>query len=494
MASLTDAAMLWGIRSFMDLLGHNPLFTLPEWIAIMGLIAALRLVFMFAKIRSSESFLFDTSANIHNWFLHAVRSLSPSLFHTSDGDSMVEAAYDSTIVLQNNGGVFFQAVQAILQLAIFLPVLLFISWPLTLFLFAVVVPFVAWMQRKIHAMGPEEESLLYAKSKYRADLWNTRRLYRNWSNQYERSAATRHLRAYNRELSKRSLKASVRKNGLSLAMETISVLSMVFVLAFCALLISKNWMSASGLVMFCSAVLLCYKPVKECSRALPQFRSSLSAYRLLVKFGKLPKKAPHVDAGGATLCISDASFSYSSSEAHVFSHFSTAFDGRTPVLLRGKNGSGKSTLLRLLAGLEEWESGQMKYMAKARMQGIFLMAQTLELPPRNMLLEHLTRTKDPAISQFIESANIRKLIRKEGLSGGERSKVGLAWALSSDAYILLLDEPLAAVALDDRAPLLQAFLEAAVKRDKWIVIASHDEIPADLEKNFTTLDLGNVEL
>lgn len=492
MASLADAAMLWGIQSFMDLLGHESLFTLPEWIAVMVLIAALRLVFLFAKTRSSESFLFDTSANIHNWYLHAVRSLSPKLFHTPDGDSMVEAAYDSTIVLQNNGGVFFQAVQAVLQLAIFLPVLLFISWPLTLFLFAVIVPLVAWIQRRLHAMGPEEESLLYSKSKYRANLWNARRLYRNWSNQYERSAATRNMRTDNRELSKRSLNASVRKNGLSLAMETISVLSMVFVLAFCALLISKNWMSGTGLVMFCSAVLLCYKPVKECARALPQFRSTVSAYRLLVKFGKLPKKLPHVEAGGTDLSINDASFAYNSSEAHVFNHFNAAFDGKTPVLLRGRNGSGKSTLLRLLAGLEEWESGQMKYMAKARMQGVFMMAQTLELPPRNMLFEHLSRSADSAVNEFIDSANIRKLIRKEGLSGGERSKVGLVWALASDAYILLLDEPLAAVALADRAPLLQNFLEAAKKRGKWVVIASHDEIPADLQKNFAILDLDHV--
>ena len=197
---------------------------------------------------------------------------------------------------------------------------------------------------------------------------------------------------------------------------------------------------------------------------------------------------------GGYLLSGSISFTYPDGTYPVLKNVSFTVRNGERLAFVGRNGSGKSTLLRLLAGLEEWESGQMKYMAKARMQGIFLMAQTLELPPRNMLLEHLTRTKDPAISQFIESANIRKLIRKEGLSGGERSKVGLAWALSSDAYILLLDEPLAAVALDDRAPLLQAFLEAAVKRDKWIVIASHDEIPADLEKNFTTLDLGNVEL
>ena len=268
MASLADAGMLWGIRSFMDLLDAATPFTIAEWIAMMAALAALRLVFLFWKTRSSESFLFDTGANVTTWFLYTLRNLSPKFFHSPEGDAHVEAAYDATIVLQSNGAVFFQAVQAILQLAIFFPVLLYISWPLTLFLFAVVVPLVAFIQRKLHALGSEEESLLFSKSKFRADLAKSRRLYRNWSSQPERSAITNALRTDTRALATRGLRASLRKNGLSIVMETVSVLSMVFVLAFCAQLIKAGWMDGTGLVMFCSAILLCYKPVKECARML----------------------------------------------------------------------------------------------------------------------------------------------------------------------------------------------------------------------------------
>ncbi len=58
MASIADAGMLWGIRSFMGLLEGSSPFSLWEWAALMGLLAALRLVFMFAKGRNSETFLF----------------------------------------------------------------------------------------------------------------------------------------------------------------------------------------------------------------------------------------------------------------------------------------------------------------------------------------------------------------------------------------------------------------------------------------------------
>ena len=491
LASLADAGLLWGIRSFMGMLEHDSIFTIPEWIVVMVLLTALRLVFLVMKTRSCESFLFDTGMNVTNWFLYTIRNLSPRLFHSPDGDAQVEAAYDATLVLQANGSVFFQAVQAVLQLAIFFPVLFYISWPLTLFLFVVIVPVMAFIQRRLHAMGSEEESLLLARSRFRAELTRARRLYRHWSGQAERSAITGGLRADTRTLRERGLKASIRKNGLSFVMEAISVLSMVFVLAFCALLIGRGWMNATGLVMFCSAVLLCYKPVKECARILPQFRSAMSAYNLLVKFSRLPRRDYHVPAGGTDISISDAEFAYTISSRHVFHRFEALFDEKTPVLLRGKNGAGKTTLLRLIANLEEWDSGKMKISAKAHMRGIFFVAQDLELPPKAMLTRLLDEGIAPEVQAFMELANVRKLLAKEGLSGGERAKVALTWALASKAAALLLDEPFAAVALADREPLLREFLKAAKALDKWVLIASHDALSPETESLFNVMVIGD---
>jgi ABC-type multidrug transport system fused ATPase/permease subunit len=491
LASLADAGLLWGIRSFMDLLDHDSSFTIAEWTVAMILLAALRLLFVFWKTRSSESFLYDTGTNVTTWFLYTLRNLSPKLFHEPEGDAQVEAAYDSTLVLQSNGTVFFQAVQAVLQLAIFFPVLLYISWPLTLFLFVVVVPLVAIIQRKLHAMGSEEESLLFSRSKFRADLSRARRLYRNWSGQSERSATTRDLRSDTRNLAERGLKASLRKNALSFAMETVSVLSMVAVLAFCAILINRGWMNGTDLVMFCSAILLCYKPVKECTRILPQFRSAASAYHLLVRFGKLPRREPHMPTAGDSVSISDGDFSYTPSGRHVFHRFSTQFDGKTPVLLRGRNGAGKTTLLRLLARLEEWDSGETAITRAIHMRGIFIVSQDLELPPVRMLNALLRENTPQALQHFMEVARVGRLLQKEALSGGERAKVALTWALASKAAALLLDEPFAAVALAEREPILEEFLKTAKALDKWVVMASHDALSPETEALFKVMEIGN---
>ena len=133
----------------------------------------------------------------------------------------------------------------------------------------------------------------------------------------------------------------------------------------------------------------------------------------------------------------------------------------------------------------------MKISAKAHMRGIFFVAQDLELPPKAMLTRLLDEGIAPEVQAFMELANVRKLLAKEGLSGGERAKVALTWALASKAAALLLDEPFAAVALADREPLLREFLKAAKALDKWVLIASHDALSPETESLFNVMVIGD---
>lgn len=508
LASAADAALLWGIKSFMGILSGEPVFGLRDWVLLMVLLCALRFFFMLWKIRISENWIYGACSCVMGWFLRTLRNLSPRVFHGPDGERAVEVAYESTQVLQTNGAVCFQALQAVLQLLVFLPVLFYISWPLTLFLFVVIVPVIAWMQRKIHGMGPEEESLLEMKSAFRQDLVLARVLFRQWSSRGENEQISTELLTSIRTLKNKGAAASVRKGSLSLVTETISVLAMVLVLAFCAVLISSGWMDGTGLVLYCSAVLLCYKPVKECSRVMPQMRSALSAYNILVKFSLLPKRrraATGICKNG--ISVKQGAFGYEGAPL-LFNNLSFFWDSSKPVLLRGKNGIGKSTLLRLAAGLEEWDSGC------ATRQDVFFVAQDLELPPRRFLnkllnsirrfsVEHGASASDadfPAcaadrvcvLAEFVSAAGLSPILEKTGLSGGERSRVALLWALASESKIVLLDEPFASIALADREPLLSAFLNAAEALGKWTIIVSHDVLTAAMETRFNVVTMDSL--
>ena len=497
LASAADAALLWGIRSFMDILQGKPIFSLTQWLVLMVVLTALRFAFFVWKLSISEKWLFGAGSLVSAWFLHTLRSLSPRVFHTPEGESKVESAYESTVVLQSNGGVFFQGVQAVLQLLVFLPVLFYISWPLTLFLFVVVVPLVGWMQRRLHKMGPAEENLLTERSVFRGSLYLARKLFRRWSSRFERKEVSNDLITQVRNLRDDGLDVSLRKGVLSLITETVSVLAMVFVLAFCALLISKGWMDGTGLVLYCSAVLLCYKPVKECARVMPQARSAMSALRVLEKFETLPSKKSDSSSAEKTcspdsdcLQIMHGDFAYEGAFETLFSNFSLCWNTQKPVLVRGRNGVGKSTLLRLIAGLEEWDYGKISSSIPLK-NNVFFVAQDLELPPIHLFKKLFAQTNSTAVVGFAHAARVDKIIAKEGMSGGERARVALAWALASDSSMILLDEPFASVALADRELLLTAFLDTADLLHKWVVLVSHDVLSHELEQRFNVVEMGN---
>lgn len=468
------------------------------WVALMLGLTLLRLVFLSKKIQLSECWMAGASARIMAWFLHRLRILHPRNFHTASGEREVEAAYESTQTLQQNGGVFFQAVQAILQLAVFLPVLLYISWPLALFLFLIIVPVVAALQRSIHRLGPAEESLLRGRAEFRSDLNLARCLFRQWSAPAERHEISGDLLRRTRNLCEATQDTSIRKGRLSLVTESVSVVAMVCVLAFCALLMGRGWMQASDLVLFCSAVLLSYKPVKECARVLPQFRSVASALTVLEKFEGMETKAtgPAFASGALPVtgfCVSNGNFSYDGSKVPVFSDMTMEWTREKPVLVRGRNGVGKSTLLRLLSGLELWNPCE-KEKPIAHKSRVFFVAQSLVLPPRSYLKKMLDGGKHEScvpLADFAKKFNLFPLVEKTGLSGGELSRVSLLWALASDCDTILLDEPFASVALCDREPLLNAFLDVAAELDKWVVVVSHDVLSPEVESRFNIVNFDN---
>jgi ATPase subunit of ABC transporter with duplicated ATPase domains len=101
----------------------------------------------------------------------------------------------------------------------------------------------------------------------------------------------------------------------------------------------------------------------------------------------------------------------------------------------GPNGAGKSTLLRVLAGLDEPDSGR------------------LTRRPADLTVEYLAQQRD-----------------RPGLSGGEAARAALRAIFDSDADMLLLDEPTNDLDFDGLA-LLERFV---ARTPAAVVVVSHD--------------------
>ncbi len=116
--------------------------------------------------------------------------------------------------------------------------------------------------------------------------------------------------------------------------------------------------------------------------------------------------------------------------------------------LIGVNGTGKSTLLKLVAGLEEPDSGTI---VRGRNLTIRYLSQNPVFEKGETVLESIIRENDGHDHVWDFESQAKSLLNKLGitnhhqvvdhLSGGQKKRVALASVLMSTADLLILDEP-----------------------------------------------------
>lgn len=161
--------------------------------------------------------------------------------------------------------------------------------------------------------------------------------------------------------------------------------------------------------------------------------------------------------------------------------------------LLGPSGCGKTTLLRLIAGLEEVDSGKIylgnkdithQPIYERRINTVF---QQYALFPHLNVFENvayslrLKKMKESLIKEKVLS--ILKTVRLVGheyknirnLSGGQQQRVALARSVVNEPDVLLLDEPLAALDLKLREQMLIELIDLQDKLQTTFVYVTHDQ-------------------
>ena len=186
---------------------------------------------------------------------------------------------------------------------------------------------------------------------------------------------------------------------------------------------------------------------------------------------RFPDPAP---SGKTPLTAVDLSKSYGSLE--VFTGVDLAIDRGSQVVILGLNGAGKTTLLRILAGVEDPDTGEVRPGHGLRLGYYAQEHETLDTS-RSVLANMKTAAPD------LNDTDVRKVlgsflfsgdeVEKPAavLSGGEKTRLALAMLVVSSANVLLLDEPTNNLDPASRAEVLEAIRRYAGA----VVLVTHDE-------------------
>ena len=171
--------------------------------------------------------------------------------------------------------------------------------------------------------------------------------------------------------------------------------------------------------------------------------------------------------------------------------------------LLGDNGAGKSTLIKIICGFQKADSGQMflhgrpyspKSVDDARAQGIEAVYQDLALIDELSVYHNLFLRKERVHSPVPLLANSR--MKREArtaldeigisipridvsvarLSGGQRQAIAVARTVNSDADIILLDEPLAAMGAKEGAQILDLVARLKAEGRVSIIMILHNYV------------------
>jgi putative ABC transport system ATP-binding protein len=168
------------------------------------------------------------------------------------------------------------------------------------------------------------------------------------------------------------------------------------------------------------------------------------------------------------------------------------------VALYGPSGSGKTTLLMLIAGLLRPDSGEVfvggrevsalseEQSAQYRLRELGFVRQTLNLIPGVSALDNAAlkllgtdlsprearRRVSPLLEQFGLGERLRH--RPDQLSMGERQRVMIARALSTDPKLVLADEPTGSLDSRRSREVLALLVGICRERHVAVVLVTHD--------------------
>lgn len=196
----------------------------------------------------------------------------------------------------------------------------------------------------------------------------------------------------------------------------------------------------------------------------------------------------------------------------ILSDISFTLSKGTKLSVLGPSGSGKTTLLRIIAGLDQPDSGSIEFDNKSLLnfpphkRRFGMMFQDFALFPHLNVFDNIAfglkmkgNSKEQILSRVEQMLSLTGLEGFEkrpidDLSGGECQRVALARTLAPNPLLLMLDEPLSSLDAGLRRHLLNELTKIISTLNITTIFVTHDHKEAFAAGNLVMLmNHGKIE-
>ncbi len=205
------------------------------------------------------------------------------------------------------------------------------------------------------------------------------------------------------------------------------------------LYLSKIYLDTAGVLAWTAvtvlASMLCEKAVLALWQWFQRWEPRCRAAR-----SSLQRRDGTADTGSEVLRLRQISKSYGG--VPVLQGVTASYEKGNCYYFRTPSGSGKTTLFRLIAGLEEPDTGDLVWRCGSRVSMVFQEDRLCEaysaLVNVDMVTGNRARSREHLLC-LLEETDLDKPCRE--LSGGMKRRVAIARAMAAGGEVILLDEP-----------------------------------------------------